>query len=418
MTFAIYTLGCRVNQYESRVISEKLIELGHTEQAYSDICDIYIINSCAVTAESGRKSRQMIRRAKKLNPASRVIVTGCLAQVSPDDPSVLQASDCIIGNKNKIAEVLSAFNGTDKLSKAESLYDAEYENVTLTAPTRVREYIKIQDGCEGKCTYCIIPRARGPVRSKPFETVIKEVEDLTKKGVREIILTGIEIASYEYDLAELLYQINQTEGVLRISMGSIEPTLITEHFVDKLAALDKLTPHFHISVQSGSTTVLNRMKRKYNAAKLTTALDILKSKIPNIQLTCDIIVGFPGESDKEFNETKAFLKRHEFLHAHIFPYSLRPETPAATMEGQIPDEIKLKRCAELFSLQKQIKEKLLCNELSREKVPVLFEVYKNGVNIGHSDNYIEYHYKSENNLIGELKFLKPLSFKDGIITAE
>ena len=418
MTFGIYTLGCRVNQYESRVISEKLTEKGHQELPFSSVCDIYIINSCAVTAESVRKSRQMIRRAKKINPASRVIVTGCFAQISPDEMDMLGDADSVIGNGSKLRDVLNAVEESRNGICVESLNRAEYENYSLCKPTRAREYIKIQDGCEGRCAYCVIPRARGPVRSKPRETVISEVKHLAANGVKEIILTGIEIASYEYDLASLLSEIDGIEGIERISLGSLEPTLITEAFAGKLADIKKLTPHFHISVQSGCTSVLNRMRRKYNVPMLERSIDLLKDNIPHLQLTCDIIVGFPGETDEEFKETKAFLERNRFLHAHIFTYSKRPQTPAAEMENQIPENVKAQRSAMLDDMQAGIKREILNYELKRERVPVLFETFKKGINSGHSDNYIEYQLPSDTDLSGTMAYVTPVSTDGNTITAK
>ncbi len=420
MTFGIYTLGCRVNQYESRVISDKLTEMGHYELSFQSVCDIYIINTCAVTAESVRKSRQMIRRAKKINPTAKVIVTGCFAQISPEDVKSLGDADIVVGNKSKLSDILNFINNNASSHSmfVRELKDAEYENYSLTKPTRAREYIKIQDGCEGKCAYCVIPRARGPVRSKPRESVITEVNHLASNGVKEVILTGIEIASYEYDLSSLLAEIDNIEGIERISMGSLEPTLITEDFAKKLSNIKKLTPHFHISVQSGCTTVLNRMRRKYNISMLEKSILLLKDNIPNLQLTCDIIVGFPGETDAEFEETKAFLKRTKFLHAHIFTYSKRPQTPAAEMSNQVPENIKTMRSSVLNSMQSEIKAEILSNELNRDSVPVLFESFKDGINIGHSDNYIEYILRSDNDYSGSMLHLKPISSDGNIITAQ
>ncbi|MBQ3184270.1 MAG: tRNA (N(6)-L-threonylcarbamoyladenosine(37)-C(2))-methylthiotransferase MtaB [Clostridia bacterium] len=418
MTFGIYTLGCRVNQYESRVISEKLTEKGYRELPFSSACDIYIINSCAVTAESVRKSRQIIRRAKKVNPLARVIVTGCFAQISPNEVESIGEADCIIGNKNKLNDLLKAIDSGYSVTKIQDFGNAEYENYSLSKPTRTREYIKIQDGCEGKCTYCVIPRARGPVRSKPRESVISEVNYLAGNGVKEVILTGIEIASYENDLGSLLSEIDVIDGIERISLGSLEPTLITADFAKKLASIKKLTPHFHISVQSGCTAVLNRMRRKYNVTMLENSIGLLKENIPHLQLTCDIIVGFPGETDAEFEETKAFLERNRFLHAHIFTYSKRPMTPAAEMEDQVPESVKAQRSAVLDSIQTVIKAQILEKELERKNVPVLFETFKNGINTGHSDNYIEYLLYSDNDLSGNIIPVEPISTDKNIITAK
>lgn len=404
MNFSIYTLGCRVNQYESRVISDILTEKGFHEKSFNEKCDHYIINSCAVTAESVRKSRQMIRRAHKANPDARITVAGCFSQISPEDVMKLGCVDCVIGNKDKIQRVAASVLNNEALSPDKINFDnADYENYILHKPKRFREYIKIQDGCRGKCAYCVIPRARGPIRSKPRESVIEEINCLAHQGVKEVILTGIEIAAYEYDLPSLLLEINSIDKIERISLGSLEPTLITDEFAHALARVTKLTPHFHISVQSGCTTVLNRMRRKYNIPRLEESIAYLRKYFPNLQLTCDIIVGFPGESDREFEETKDFLARNEFLHAHIFPYSIRPETAAAQMPDQVPDGIKSERCDILDTMQKEIKKRLLNAEIAKgRRVPVLVETFKDGINTGHSDNYIEYHIESETDLTGRM----------------
>ncbi len=416
MTFAIYTLGCRVNQYESRVISENLTALGYAECDFSKKCDIYIINTCAVTAESVRKSKQIIRRAKKLNPHGKVIVTGCFAQMSRESEESLNEIDFVVGNGKKIGDVLKAVTENSVEDSDFDIINSTYENYSLNTPTRAREYIKIQDGCNGKCTYCIIPKLRGTVRSKPLSDVLNEVETFAQKGVKEIILTGIEIASYQYGLTELINEIEKIDGIERISLGSLEPTLITEEFLNSLSTAKKLTPHVHLSVQSGSTTVLNRMKRKYNSRRLEKSVSLLKMKIPNIMLTCDIIVGFPGETEEEFEETRQFLERSKFVHAHIFTYSKRPDTPAAAMPGQIPQEIKNRRSALLSDLQKEIRRRILADEInSRNNVPVLFETKKGNTYIGHSDNYIEYHCESNENIIGNIVDVTPISSDEDFI---
>lgn len=410
MNFSIYTLGCRVNQYESRVISDILTEKGFQEKQFNEKCDHYIINSCAVTAESVRKSRQMIRRAHKANPDARITVAGCFSQISPEDVMSLGCVDCVIGNKDKIHRVIASVldNKTNPIDDI-NFDNADYENYILHKPKRFREYIKIQDGCRGKCAYCVIPRARGPIRSKPRVSVIEEVTCLAHQGVKEVILTGIEIAAYEHDLSSLLLEIDAVKGIERISLGSLEPTLITDEFARTLSRVTKLTPHFHISVQSGCTTVLNRMRRKYNIPRLEESIAYLRKYFPNLQLTCDIIVGFPGESDKEFEETRDFLARNKFLHAHIFPYSIRPETVAAQMPDQVPDNIKNERCDILDALQKEIKQELLNNEISAGRsVPVLIESFRDGINSGHSDNYIEYQIECNTDLTGRMIKVYPM----------
>lgn len=416
MIFGIHTLGCRVNQYESRVIAEKLSQIGHTECEFTKKCDIYIINTCAVTAESVRKSRQIIRRAKTINPDALIIITGCFSQISPDDVRVLSPDAVIIGNGQKIQNTITAIENYDKGTIYCNDTDMdEYEDCTLQKPVRYREYIKIEDGCDGKCSYCVIPRARGRVRSKKIETVISELKQLVKCGAKEIIFTGIETASYQYDLLKLFKEAECIDGLKRFSCGSLEPTLFKESFVLELAKLQKFTPHIHISVQSGCSSVLNRMRRKYNIDMLNYAIELLRKNIPHIQFTCDIIVGFPGETEDEFNQTKEFIKKAEFLHAHIFPYSKRPLTAAAEMNDQIPENIKNQRLSQLLKLQAEIKHKILENEIStRTSVPVLFETNSKG----HSDNYIEYIVNNDTEISGKILYVQPTHTDGNVIYAK
>ena len=412
----IYTLGCKVNQYESQAIAEELEARGFEIASPAGKCDAYIINTCTVTAESDRKARQFIRRAISKNPDAVVIVTGCMAQTAPDAVAAIEGVDAVIGNTDKLAAAKFADELVSKNSKAESaaiavsdIYSAPFENMTITKFDRTRAYVKIEDGCESRCTYCIIPAARGKIRSKPFAEVIKEVEILTANGCREVVLTGIETASYGkdlggVDLADLLCRVDKIEGIGRVRLGSLDPSLIKEDFVKRIAPLRSLAPHFHLSLQSGSSKVLASMKRKYNADMAMRAIELLRKYIPRAQFTTDIIVGFPGETEQDFCETVEFVKKAKFLMTHIFPYSKRQGTPAATMQGQIPKEQKSQRLHLLQSVEAEIREGLLAKRITEEPVSeVLFETYSDGVATGHTDDFIEVRVPSPAPLHAELR---------------
>lgn len=398
----IYTLGCKVNQYESQAIAEALEARGFDIISPTAVCDAYIINTCTVTAESDRKARQFIRRAISKNPDAVVIVTGCMAQTAPDEVAAIEGVDAVIGNSDKLSAAKLADElcqnkqngGKTKISVLD-INTAPFEDMTITKFDRTRAYVKIEDGCESRCTYCIIPNARGKIRSKPFDQVIREVEILTKNGCREVVLTGIETASYGrdlggVDLADLLCRVDKIEGIGRVRLGSLDPSLIKEDFVKRIAPLKSLAPHFHLSLQSGSSKVLANMKRKYNADMAMRAIELLRKYIPRSQFTTDIIVGFPGETEQDFEETVEFVRKARFLMTHIFPYSKRAGTPAATMSGQIQKAEKSRRLHVLSDVESQIRGELLEKRIADEPVSeVLFESFADGVATGHTDDFIE-----------------------------
>ena len=401
-TAGIYTLGCKVNQYESQAIAEALEARGFDIISPTAVCDAYIINTCTVTAESDRKARQFIRRAISKNPDAVVIVTGCMAQTAPDEVAAIEGVDAVIGNSDKLSAARLADelcknkqnDGETKISVSD-INTAPFEDMTITKFDRTRAYVKIEDGCESRCTYCIIPNARGKIRSKPFDEVIKEVEILTKNGCREVVLTGIETASYGrdlggVDLADLLCRVDKIEGIGRVRLGSLDPSLIKEDFVKRIAPLKSLAPHFHLSLQSGSSKVLADMKRKYNADMAMRAIELLRKYIPRSQFTTDIIVGFPGETEQDFEETVEFVRNARFLMTHIFPYSKRAGTPAATMSGQIQKAEKSRRLHVLSDVESQIRGELLEKRVADEPISeVLFESFADGVATGHTDDFIE-----------------------------
>lgn len=415
-TAGIYTLGCKVNQYESEAISEELCKRGIKILPHSELCDIYVINTCTVTAESDRKARQFIRRAIQKNPSAYIIVTGCFSQVSPEKVAQIRGVDYICGNTDKLSVADAAELLINRASKPSSpiiavgnINSAPFEPMKIREFERTRAYVKIEDGCESRCTYCVIPSARGNIRSKPLSDVIDEVRDLTLGGCREIVLTGIETASYGrdldgVDLATLLCEVDKIKGIERVRLGSLDPSLITPKFVERIAPLRSLAPHFHLSLQSGSSRVLALMKRKYNADMAMRAIELLKNSIPNVKFTTDVIVGFPGESDEDFAETVAFAQKAEFLMMHIFPYSKRAGTLAAEMKEQIPANVKRQRAALLACKAKEIRSKILFSEVENNpERQVLFESYKNGIAFGHTSDFIEVAVPYEHPIHSEFK---------------
>ena len=423
----ILTLGCKVNQYESEAIAEGLESLGFIISSPSDECDAYVINTCTVTAESDRKARQMIRRMIKNNPSAFILVTGCYSQISPDAVAAIEGVDYVCGNSNKmtITDKLCELIKNGKNAVAEicvpKLEDACFECMSIKKFDRTRAYVKIEDGCESKCTYCTIPKARGNIRSKPFSDVINEVKMLTAGGCREIVLTGIETGSYGDDLADgedlasLLCDIDKIDGIGRVRLGSLDPTVIKPDFVDRIKGLKSISPHFHLSLQSGSDRVLARMKRKYNSARAMKSIALLREAIPNVKFTTDIIVGFPGETEEDFGQSCEFARNAEFLMVHVFPYSKRRGTPAATMADQIPEDIKKQRVHILSEISRETRKKILDRTVEdNNTVQVLFETYQNGMVYGHTSDFIEVGAKSDRAMHGELAFVK-LSSHDGEI---
>lgn len=413
-TVGIYTLGCKVNQYESEAIGEALCDRGFTLRSADEPCDVYVINTCTVTAESDRKARQFIRRALSHNPNAYVLVTGCLAQVDADSIRAIRGVDFVCGNRDKMAVVEEAVRLCEGGVKAEravldvkTLEGADFECMSIRRFGRTRAYIKIEDGCESHCTYCIIPSARGHIRSKPMQDVLNEVKALTSSGCREVVLTGIETASWGRDLggvglADLLEAVDRIPGIGRVRLGSLDPSLMKPAFVERIAKLRSLTPHFHLSLQSGSDRVLARMKRKYNRTQALDAIERLRRAMPGVQFTTDVIVGFPGESEEDFADTLDFARRARFLMIHVFPYSKRAGTPAATMPDQIPGNVKKARVAMLSSLASGIRAELLREAIGNVK-EVLFETYEDGIAVGHTPDFIEVRVPSPRSLHAECR---------------
>ncbi len=398
-TVGIYTLGCKVNQYESEAITEGLTSRGFLVVPFSQVCDAYIINTCTVTAESDRKARQLIRRAIKTNPAAYILVTGCMAEVFSDKLSKIAGVDYICGNGRKLQVIEALENlfaqGYKNTSPEISISPLDkFEEMQISKFDRTRAYIKIEDGCENRCTYCIIPEARGKVRSKAPADILSEVRALTDSGCREVVLTGIETASYGrdfdngYRLADLLEEVDAIPNIGRVRLGSLDPSLMKQDFVNRIAKLKSLTPHFHLSMQSGSDKILALMKRKYNRKMALEGMERLRAAMPGVQFTTDIIVGFPGETEEDFALTVDFAKMAKFLMIHVFPYSERRGTVAATLPGRVPEEIRHQRVRELSTVQAEIQKEILDSYINTV-VSVLFETYSNGIMTGHTDTFVE-----------------------------
>ncbi len=388
---AFHNLGCKVNAYETDVMKELLFKNGYTEVPFEEEADVYIINTCTVTNIADRKSRQMIRRAKNLNPEAVVVAVGCYTQVN-SEKGMPEGADIVIGNdmKGKVADILSGKLGLEKKYVKDLSRPEEYEDMQLTTINgHTRAYIKVQDGCNQFCSYCLIPYARGRVRSRRPEEVCEEIKKLTAKGVKEFVIDGIHLSAYGTDfdakgkiipadtfgrdrLYELLKSIDDIEGVERIRLGSVEPRLMDEDFVKKIAGLKKLCPHFHLSLQSGSDTVLDRMNRHYDTGEFFECTERLRRYFDDPALTTDIITGFPGETEEEFEETYSFAGKVSFYEMHIFRYSKRDGTPAATMKGQILNAVKEERSRRLEKLGRDLKDIYRSSFIGKE-VEILFE---------------------------------------------
>ena len=400
-TFAALTLGCKVNQYETEAICEALEAMGFTQRPSHEVCDLYILNTCTVTAESDRKSRQMARRLIHKNPEAIVMVTGCSAQGNPASFAAIAGVSAVVGNRQKlrVAEIARTLlqNGKPDTPVVEvpALEGADFEAMSITRFVRARAYVKIQDGCESRCAYCAIPAARGSVRSKPMAEVISEVKALTEGGCREIVLTGIETGAWGRDLGslrlqDLLVEIDRIPNVGRIRLGSLDPTVMTQDFVDKIKDLSSLAPHFHLSMQSGCSATLARMRRKYHARQAEAAMARVRAAIPAVQFTTDMIVGFPGETEAEFAESADFARRAGFLHIHVFPYSKRAGTPAATMKDQVPEDVKHDRVAVLSAISEETCTAILEEVLAHPRpLSVLPETRGEGFVMAHTPEFLE-----------------------------
>lgn len=420
MKVAFYTLGCKVNQYETDIMIKEFMDKGYEVVKFTEKANIYVINSCSVTNMSTRKTRQYLSRAK--NMGGIVVLVGCYAESIKEEDGIKNV-DLVLGNEEKkeVVKYVEKYLEENNIKFSDSKIEnnkAKYvigdiskvkkyiQKEKLEKGINIRESIKIEDGCNNFCSYCIIPYLRGRVRSRSLEDIKDEVTSLVKNGVREVVLVGIEIASYGKDLdkniglVDVVETISKIDGLNRVRLGSLEPRILTNDNITRLSKIDKLCPHFHISVQSIDNGVLSRMNRHYTREFLFDRVSMLKKYFTNPAITCDIIVGFPGETDEEFSNTIDGVKKIEFYELHVFKYSKRKWTRAAKMENQVDGNISAKRSEELISIGNELKDKYM-NEYLGKTLDVLFELYDNGYLYGYTPNYIKVKVKGDESLWGK-----------------
>ena len=427
---ALHNLGCKVNAYELEAMQQMLEEADYEIVPFAPGADVYVINTCTVTNIADRKSRQMLHKAKKMNPDAVVVACGCYVQAAGEELQKDDAIDIVIGNNKKqnLLEILENHwkNNQDMdVNIIDINHTKEYEELKITKTAEhTRAYMKIQDGCNQFCTYCIIPFARGRVRSRQVEDVLQELHTLAAAGYQEVVLTGIHLSSYgtdfdgcqkseEYpygtELITLIEAIENIDGIERVRLGSLEPGIVTEAFVKRLSVCEKICPHFHLSMQSGCDETLKRMNRRYDTAKFAERCGILRKYFPDVALTTDIIVGFPGETEEEFQKTKEYVEQIHFFETHIFKYSRRKGTKAAVMADQVSDDLKTKRSQILIELGTKHQKEYADHFLNQE-VEVLFEeqVEENGISYwqGHTRHYVRALVQSEENLTNIRKMCK------------
>lgn len=421
MKVAFYTLGCKVNQYESQAMSEMLKKEGYCIVDSKDDADIYIVNSCTVTAFADKKTRQAVRHFKNAHPSSIIVLTGCMPQAYPEDAKKLIEADIIIGNKSngKILSVLDTYAKFGKRIVDISLHqkgDAFSSSFITSFDERTRAYIKIQDGCNRFCSYCIIPTSRGRVRSKDPNELKEELKKLASNGYSEVVLVGINLSSYGMDIGrtfpEAVKIANDTDGIKRVRLGSLEPDHLTDDVIEELAKCEKLCPQFHISLQSGCDKTLKNMNRHYTSDEYRAIANKLRSTFKDCTLTTDVMVGFVSESDEDFKESVEFVKEIGFEKVHVFPYSVRTGTKAEKMEGHIQKCVKDKRCKIMIEESEKIRQRYF-SSLIGKTVSVLFETKtKDNYLCGHTPNYTPVKVKSPQELCGEIKDVKIIAVSD------
>ncbi len=426
---ALHNLGCKVNAYETEAMAQKLEDAGYEIVPFNEKADVYIINTCSVTNMADRKSRQMLHKAKKMNEDAVVVAAGCYVQTATEKLLEDLSVDILIGNNKKkdIVEELQKYFDDNKYNKNVIDINAtnEYEELELATVTEhTRAYIKIQDGCNQFCSYCIIPYARGRIRSREFDNIKQEVTELAQKGFKEIVLTGIHLSSYgnnENKLIDVVEMIAGIEGVERIRLGSLEPNIVTEDFAKRLAKVDKICPHFHLSMQSGCDNTLKRMNRHYTSDEYFEKCELLRKYFDNPAFTTDVIVGFPGETQEDYEISREFVKKVRFSELHVFKYSKRDGTVAAKMENQIPEPVKTERSEDLIKVGE-----ILTMEYRRKfigkKVSVLFEETINIAGedywVGHTKEYIKVIMKSDKDLSGDIKNVSLIGFANECLNCE
>lgn len=415
---ALHNLGCKVNAYETEAMQELLEKAGYEIVPFKEDADVYIINTCTVTNMADRKSRQMLHRARKMNPDAVVVAAGCYVQTKNEEDVLDDSIDIVIGNNRKqdIVTILEEYEAKKRGVTKDVIdinHTKEYEELHLSKTAEhTRAYLKVQDGCNQFCSYCIIPYARGRVRSRSKDSVVEEVKDLVRNGYQEVVLTGIHLSSYgvdfqeeKEDLLSLILAVHEIEGLKRIRLGSLEPRIITEEFVKTISGLEKMCPHFHLSLQSGCNATLKRMNRRYTAEEYYEKCELLRTYFEHPALTTDVIVGFPGETEEEFEESRAFVDKVNFYETHIFKYSRREGTKAAVMEHQVPEQIKTARSNVLLALNEQ-KQREFESYYLGETVEVLMEeeMERDGKRLqtGHTKEYMKIAIESDKKLQNQL----------------
>ena len=426
MKVAICTLGCKVNQYETQALEQELLHRGHELVDFEETADAYVVNTCSVTAVSDKKSRQMLRQAQRRNPSAVIAACGCYAQTHPEDVKKL-GLDVIAGTNDraKFIDLLErAAQDKTPIVDVDDVWERRDFEVLPAGGmvNRTRAMLKVEDGCVNFCTYCIIPYARGPVRSLPLETAAEQTRQLRQEGYQELVLTGIEISSWGHDLKDgssfidLLETVSEAAGNMRIRLGSLEPRTITEDFCRRVVKLPNLCPHFHLSLQSGCDETLKRMNRKYDTARFYESVTLLRQYFDHVAVTTDLITGFPGETEEEFSQTLAFLRRCDFAQMHIFPYSIRPGTKAAEME-QVPGPVKEERAARAAAVAAELHRAYLQGCVG-QTYPVLFEQRKDGCAAGHAPNYMPVEVQTQEDYHNTVRHVKITGVVNDILMGE
>ncbi|WP_432664585.1 tRNA (N(6)-L-threonylcarbamoyladenosine(37)-C(2))-methylthiotransferase MtaB [Wukongibacter baidiensis] len=426
---AFYTLGCKVNQYDTEAMIEIFEKKDYEVVENDEVADVYVINTCTVTNLGDRKSRQFIRRSKKKNPDSIIVVVGCYAQTASEEVMNIEGVNLVLGTneRNKIAELVESIKMNEKINYVDNIMEVkEFEELSIEKVMgKTRAFLKIQEGCNQYCSYCIIPYARGPIRSRKLENIISEVKRLSGNGFKEIVLTGIHIASYGKDLEDVslidvIKEVHKVEGIERIRLSSVEPNLLSDDFIREIKTLPKFCEHLHMSLQSGADETLKRMNRKYDTAGYRKIVEKLRREIPDIAITTDIIVGFPGETEEEFNNTFDFVKEMAFSQIHVFKYSPRKGTPAAKFVDQVPGDIKSIRSEKMITLGNELMDSYRSRFVDKE-LDVLFENHygddKNMIE-GLTENYIRVAASGEENYIGKIIKTKITKLDTDIMTGE
>lgn len=424
---AFITLGCKVNTAETEGMKKLFREAGYEIVSGDEYADVYIVNTCTVTNMGDRKSRQMLRKAHKLNPNAVIAAVGCFAQVSPDKAAKIEGVNLVVGNnlKHSIVELVENHRSTEKQKYVyERKALCEFEELPIeTYEDHTRAFIKVQDGCDQFCSYCIIPYARGPIRSRKLDDVLKEAENLAARGFKEIVLTGIHLSSYGkkegVGLTQLIEELHNVEGIERIRLGSLEPLFLTPDFINNIKNLPRLCPHFHISLQSGCDSTLKRMNRKYTTRDYRNIVNLLREKVEDVTVTTDVMVGFPGETEEEFQKSYEFCREIGFLRMHVFQYSPRKGTPAARYPDQVDGRIKEERSRLMIKLAETIQKEVMSKFIGRQ-MPVLLEqpVAENSNDMeGHTPNYITVIVALDSKKAGEIINVRLESIEGGRIRA-